>query len=127
MFLLARGDHEAALTKPDFLLPAMIDDGVFGGNVALDLKPDKDVAQLLVLAGFFDGATAIEMALLQIDHEAEADLVGHAHPVGPKRMFRRRKIGIGDDQAGLQAGAVERGIADGAYALRLAGFHQPVP
>jgi hypothetical protein len=42
-------------------------------------------------------------------------------------MFRRRKIGIGDDQPGLEAGTVEHGVADGADAPRLSGLHKPVP
>ena len=42
-------------------------------------------------------------------------------------MFRRRKIGVSDDQSGFEAGAVERSIADGADAARLPGLHQPVP
>ncbi len=105
MFLFARGDQTAALTRPTSFFLSVIDDGVLGGNVALDLQPDEDMAQRLLLPRLLDGAAAVEMALLQIDHEAQADLVGHAHTVGAERMFRRREIGIGDDQAGLEPGA----------------------
>ena len=42
-------------------------------------------------------------------------------------MLGRHEVGIGDDQPGLDAGAVERVIADGADAVALACRKQPVP
>ena len=59
------------------------------------------------------------MALFQVDHEAEPDLVGHAQAVGAQGMFGGDEVGIGDDQPGLQPRPVERGVADGANAARL--------
>lgn len=72
---------------------------------------------VLRLARGEDGATAVEMRLFGIDHEAEADLVGHADAIGPKGMLGGDEIGVGDDQPRLDARTVERGVADGADAM----------
>src|SRR6185312_16592045 len=67
------------------------------------------------------------MALFEIDHEAQPDLVGHAHAVGPDGMLGGDEIGIGDDQPGLQPRAVECGVADGADTAPLACLPEAVP
>jgi len=80
-----------------------------------------------VSAGGKNGATAVEIAFLRVDHEAEADLVGQAQAVGADGMFGGDEIGVGDDQPGLDAGTVERAIADGADAVQASGLEQAVP
>ncbi len=60
------------------------------------------------------------MAFFQIDHEAEADLVGPAQAIGADGVLGGGEIGIGNDQPGLEPRAVERGVADGADAAQFA-------
>ena len=67
------------------------------------------------------------MRLFRVDHEAQPDLVGHAQAVGADGMLGGDEVGIGDDQPGLEPGAVERGVADGADAAQFARLEQPVP
>jgi hypothetical protein len=61
MFLFAIGDQIAALTRPtDLALLPVIDDGVLGRDVALDLQSDQNVAHRLILPGLDDSRAAVE-------------------------------------------------------------------
>lgn len=78
------------------------------------------MAQCPVLPCFEDSRATVEMALFGIDHEAQPYLVGHADTVSAQRVLCGSEIGIGDDQPGLEPGAVQCLVADGAQAAQFA-------
>src|SRR3546814_15320521 len=94
----------------------MVDVGVQRRLVARDLETDKLVAWA-VLRVLQQGPAAVEVALVEVDQAAGAQLEGRAAAGRPNGGLRRLEIGAADDEAGLDAREVERGLADRPEAL----------
>src|SRR3546814_13571824 len=96
----------------------MVDVGVQRRLVARDLETDKLVAWA-VLRVLQQGPAAVEVALVEVDQAAGAQLEGRAAAGRPNGGLRRLEIGAADDEAGPDARAVERGLAERPGAIGL--------
>src|SRR3546814_20163036 len=104
----------------------MVDVGVQRRLVARDLETDKLVAWA-VLRVLQQGPAAVEVALVEVDQAAGAQLEGRAAAGRPNGGLRRLEIGAADDEAGLDAREVERGIADRPEAIVVPRGPEAVP
>src|SRR3546814_11226629 len=89
----------------------MVDVGVQRRLVARDLETDKLVAWA-VLRVLQQGPAAVEVALVEVDQAAGAQLEGRAAAGRPNGGLRRLEIGAADDEAGLDPRGVESGLAN---------------
>src|SRR3546814_16933937 len=94
----------------------MVDVGVQRRLVARDLETDKLVAWA-VLRVLQQGPAAVEVALIEVDQAAGAQLEGRAAAGRPNGGTRRLQIGADADQPGLPSARAERRIAHGSGAL----------
>src|SRR3546814_9679167 len=104
----------------------MVDVGVQRRLVARDLETDKLVAWA-VLRVLQQGPAAVEVALVEVDQAAGAQLEGRAAAGRPHGSLRRLEIGAADDEAGLDAREVARGIAERPEAIVVPRVPEAVP
>src|SRR5690625_228166 len=67
------------------------------------------------------------MCFIQMDHIAEAKLIGRASPACADRTLYRLEFRTCLDEAGLDPGGIQRSHAGDTEAVRLPGIHQPIP
>src|SRR3546814_17813124 len=72
-------------------------------------------------------SAAVEVALVEVDQAAGAQLEGRAAAGRPNGGLRRLESGAANDEAGLDAREVERGIADRPEAIVVPRGPEAVP
>ena len=105
----------------------MIQERTFGRDVTFDIKAHQRPFRGGFIAFGQQGAAAGEMAFFPVDHPIQTHFKRRAGAIFAHGLMGGDEIHVGDDEASLDPGQVQRLGADGAQAMKGTRREQMVP